>query len=187
VINLPTQCDYDDDDFNISKDVLSRWMRHLYKVLDHFWNRWQREYLLSLRDCHRYSKGTSVLKEFCVGDVVVLYDDSSRRGFWKLAKVEMLIRGVDGQVRGAVVRVPSREGRTTTLRRPVNQLYPLEISSEDVDTREEAPNTASLIEPPATLVDTVPTEPKACRPRRAAANLARDWMQAVLNADDDEQ
>jgi len=105
---------------------------------------------------------------------VVLYDDSSRRGFWKLAKVEMLIRGADGQVRGAVVRIPSREGTTTTLRHPVNQFYLLEIScSEDLDAREEAHNTASLVEPPATSVDTVPTEPKTCRPRRAAADLAK--------------
>jgi len=93
-------------------------MEHFHKVLDHFWKRWQREYRLSLRDCHRYSKGGNVKKELCPGDIVVLYDNS-RRGFWKLAKVDTLIMGVDVQVRGAVVCVPIREGRTSTLRLPV--------------------------------------------------------------------
>ena len=137
---------------------------------------------MSLRDCHRYGKGGDVKEELCPGDVVVLYDDSSRRGFWKLDKVETLIKGVDGQVRGAVVRIPSREGKTTTLRHPVNQLYPLEIScTENLDGRNEAPKVVSSIEPPAMPVDTVSTEPTICRPRRAAAQLARDWMQAMLH------
>ena len=58
----------------------------------------------------------------------------------KLAKVEAMIRGAYGQVMGAIVH------RTTTLRHPVNRLYLLEIScSEDLDAREEAPNTAHEI------------------------------------------
>jgi len=70
--------------------------------------------------------------------VVVLYDDSSQNGFWKLAKVEAFIQGVDKQVRGAVICIPTREGRTFPLRRPVNQLCPLEINfteeSQDIRT-----------------------------------------------------
>ena len=77
---------------------------------------------MSLRDCHRYNKGGNVKKELCPGDVIVLYDDSSQREFWKMVKVKTLIRGVDEQVRGAVVR-------TSTLRLPVNRLiqYSLEV------------------------------------------------------------
>jgi len=170
----------------VTQDVLSRRMEHFHKVLDHFWKRWQREYLLSLRDCHRYSKGGNVKKELCPGDVVVLYDDSSRRGFWKLAKVETLIWGVDEQVSGAVVHVPTREVRTSTLRRPVNQLYPLEINCTEEsqgNSTTESVNSMKPLVTPAITTDTVSTggvEPKSCRPRRAAAQRAIDWVQAVL-------
>ena len=37
-----------------------------------------------------------------VGDMVLVYEDSKPRGFWKLAKVESLVTGTDGLTRGAV-------------------------------------------------------------------------------------
>lgn len=187
VINLPTYHEHDDGDFHLSQDVLNRRMQHFHKVLDHFWRRWQREYLLSLRDCHRYSKGGNVKDKLCPGDMVVLYDESKRRGFWKIAKVEKLIRGADEQVRGAVIRIPSRvTGRTSTLRRPVNQLYPLEIACTEVPETNGNPESDNSTESPVTLDDTVTTEdvePEIRRPRRAAAQRARDWMQAVIRGE----
>lgn len=45
---------------------------------------------------------------------------------WKLARVEDLITGSDGQVRGACIRVGSADNQSTLLRRPVHLLYPLE-------------------------------------------------------------
>ena len=57
---------------------------------------------------------------------MVMHDDSSRRGFWRLARVEKLVEGVYGQVRGAVIHFSSRgEKRTAMLRHPVTHLYPL--------------------------------------------------------------
>ena len=42
-----------DDDIQITIPELSRHMRHLNSVLNHFWKRWKREYLLELRESHR--------------------------------------------------------------------------------------------------------------------------------------
>ena len=79
----------DDEDFNISQDGLRRRLQYFHTVLDHFWKRWRREYLLSLRDCHQYSKGNDVKRKLAVGDVVVLYKEGTRRGFWKLANSKL--------------------------------------------------------------------------------------------------
>jgi len=57
---------------------------------------------------------------------VLLHDERNLRGFWKLARIEELLKGPDRHVRGAVIRVSSRSS-STILRRPLSQLYPLEI------------------------------------------------------------
>jgi len=85
---------------------LTNRMKHL-KTLDHFWKRWRLEYLLELRDNHRYRQGTgSVNREtVVVGDIVLVHSDDHLRGLRCLTKVEDLLRGADSHVRGAVVRV----------------------------------------------------------------------------------
>ena len=102
-------------------------MKHLYIILSHFWKRWRREYLSELRDAHRSSsKGHTGDRSPNVGDIVVVHDDNHPRLMWKLGKVEGLLEGHDGIVRGALVRVHSRTG-SVVLKRPVQLLYPLEI------------------------------------------------------------
>ena len=46
------------------------------------------------------------------------YDDGHPRGLWRLRKIESLVCGVDGVVRGVHVRVMSKKGFLTTL--PLN-------------------------------------------------------------------
>lgn len=45
--------DPDDEDVNLTHDYLTRRMKYLNVVLNHFWKRWQMEYLLELRESHR--------------------------------------------------------------------------------------------------------------------------------------
>ena len=114
---------------------------------------------------------------------MLMYDDSHQRGFWRLARVQKLMTGVDGQVRGAVIRVQSKgEKGTTTLRRPVTHLYPLETSreiEESVNGTTETVNSVEATATPETQVDD--SQPQSRGPRREAAKRAREWMQAVLN------
>lgn len=108
-------------------------MSHLSRTLQHFWNRWKKEYLLELREFHRArEKGGNpyIVNE---GDIVTIYDEGHPRGLWRLGKVESLVRGADGVVRGVHVRVMSRKGHPKTLRRPLQHIYPLEVRCEPTD------------------------------------------------------
>ena len=49
--------------------------------------------------CCTYSARKNYLKHINVGDIVVLKNDTSKRVFWKLAKVEELLLSKDGKIR----------------------------------------------------------------------------------------
>ena len=121
--------DAEDQEFNASKAILTRRMKVLNCLMDHFWKRWKYEYLLELRNHHRSKmrkKGRQIIAE---GDVVILHDDQERRRFWKLGLVVETIPGKNGEVRGAVVKVCPKGGKCKLMRRSVQHLYPLEVSS----------------------------------------------------------
>ena len=128
LLSLPENFSYceplDDEDFEVERTQVAKRVKHLNNVLNHFWRRWRQEYLTELRECHRYSQGKESAPTIQTGDVVLLYDDSLPRSF---CRVERLITGQDGSTHGAVLKVPTRSGGTTTLRRPVQLLYPLEL------------------------------------------------------------
>ena len=97
-------------------------------LLHHFWHRWRMEYLTELRQSSgkTSNKGT-IIKE---GDLVILKEDKVPRNSWKLGRVKDLHVGKDGQARGATVTL-LREGKETYhLQRPIQLLYPLEVSSD---------------------------------------------------------
>ena len=94
--------------------------RFLGRLREHFWSRWRREYLADLRQYHKGKKRTSDVA-VDLGDVVLVFDERVKRGFWKVAVVERLIKGKDGVVRGAMVKMVEN-GRTKVLNRPVQKL-----------------------------------------------------------------
>ena len=125
ILNVPDRFCVDsesDKDGQMTPAQLSRRMRHLNRVLNQFWRRWKEEYLLELQNVHHCNERNSNATLISVGDIVVVHDDKPR-GFWKLTRVEEVITGKDGRVRGAVVKVNS-----TVLRCPLQRLYPLEVS-----------------------------------------------------------
>ena len=97
--------------------------KHVAKMVDHFWSRWQKEYLTSLQErCPKNIGRNSgnVSKD----DVVIVYDEKLPRHLWRLARIMELVKGNDGVVRGAKVKL----GKTgTIIGRPLNKLFPLEI------------------------------------------------------------
>lgn len=131
VLSLPDSTLYHGvhEDAEFTPEALSRRMDHLNTTLNHFWKRWKTEYLLELRESHRHGKGVdSKGSSLSENEVVLMHSDSKLWGFWKLAKIYRLIEGHDGLVRGAIVRVPTKEGKTTLLRCPMKCLYPLECN-----------------------------------------------------------
>ena len=60
--------------------------------------------MTNLREFHR-NKVSDDAKPVQVGDVVTVYEDNKKRGEWKMAVVESLMKGKDEVVRGANIRV----------------------------------------------------------------------------------
>ena len=80
-----------EEEFGENSATYTRRHKYQTKKLQHFWKRWQREYLTALRESHENKtagKGISP-KE---GDVVV-HEDGVKRGLWKMGVVEGLICG----------------------------------------------------------------------------------------------
>ena len=114
-----------EEEFGENSATYTRRHKYLTKKLQHFWKRWQWEYLTTLRESHENKtagKGRSPMQ----GDVVVVHEDGVKRGLWKMGVVEGLIRGRDKEVRGAHVRVITN-GRDVHITRPVQKLYPIEV------------------------------------------------------------
>lgn len=112
LLNLPdglTCLEDDDPDFELTTESMQARVRYFSSVLNHFWRRWSREYLLELRESHR-GRATKDRPHIKVGDVVLLEDPDKRRGFWRLACVEKLLAGKDDKVRGAEIRVSTPTG-----------------------------------------------------------------------------
>lgn len=117
ILNLPDNRYFEegDEDFKVSDEVLQRRAKYLSSVLNHFWKRWSKEYLLELRDTNRQKHSVSSSLTKRVGDIVLVHDQDHPRGLWKMAKIHGLITGKDGVTRGAILKVANKGGRVTTL------------------------------------------------------------------------
>ena len=104
----------------ITKENLVKRFRLRETLLNHFWKRWRKEYILQLRSAHYTDQKKS--SEFKVNDIVLIHDEQLPRAFWKLGKVTETFLGRDGKVRACEVKTTN-----FTLRRPIQLLYNLEI------------------------------------------------------------
>ena len=69
VLNLPDIPDRSLADNSNSHSLFSRRMKHIAKLLQHYWKRWRHEYLRGLREYHRNSVSRKVGENFIsVGD-----------------------------------------------------------------------------------------------------------------------
>ena len=134
----------------VSEAQCSARFKYLSTRLSHFWNRWRREYLANLREFHRCNTRNQD-RTVEVGDVVVVFEEEKKRGKWKTGVVESLVKGKDGVVRGARVRIVTK-GKPIHLSRPVQKLYPLEIRSKG----ERLPRADSSVQADENPTRTVP-------------------------------
>ena len=168
---------------NNSRVNLTKRATYLQTVLKNFWSRWKHEYLLELRESHR-RKHKGIGNEVTVGDVVIIHDDTPR-GLWRLGVIEEKIVGKDNNARGAIVRVKAGRGPSAFLRRPVQKLYPLEASQEEIpniDSTNDEVN-ESLQEESTCIIEQEDNRSRnsiADRPKRRAATEARDVIVASL-------
>lgn len=136
----------------VQKNISKRW-KHIQRVRENMKKRFKREYLGFLR-----SSVTRREDKVKVGDIVLIGSDNTKRISWPLGKVMETIPGKDGVTR--LVKLKTAKGE---LLRPVQRLYPLEISTaqlaqedDDLEEKEEEPAVCQPVdsEPP---VDCLPT------------------------------
>ena len=140
-------------------------------LLEHFWKRFNKEYLLSIRESHNLAiKGCSsdVISK---GTVVSVQEDNQPRSSWKLGKIEEVYTRNDAKVRGCKVKVIANTGKPIFFNRPINRLYTLEVIES---------NSRSKIE----YSDVKPRKNVRVRPIRNAA-LNADLIRRPRDEEDD--
>ena len=179
ILSLPDDLSYledGDEEFTVNDETLQR----RDNVINHFWKRWNKEYLLELCNAHRYPNANQQFSSAWDGDIVVIQDPNMPRGFWKVARITKLLMGKDGRPRGAILKVSARGDKATTLQRPLQLLYPLEIhcsaSEDDKASNDEQP-----------IVSEDDDELEVRKSRRAASLRAqehfKDWSAQLLEDD----
>jgi hypothetical protein len=126
ILTAPTQVGFAGEE---GKNELLKRDKYLKITLEHFWKRWQSEYLTQLREHHKPGKKHGL--EVQVGDVVLIEEDNVKRLNWPIAVIESLLRGNDGNVRAATVRMLNKAGKIATTRRAVQRLYPVEVKDTE--------------------------------------------------------
>ena len=107
-----------------SKEINSRRRWRQSQVLaDQFWRRWKREYVPTLASRQKWLRQTRNIQE---GDVVLMVESDSPRGFWPLARVVKPFQGTDGVVRS----VELRSAGGGTYHRPVSKVCLLEEAND---------------------------------------------------------
>ena len=136
--------------------------RYLKRCNDALRSCWTSKYLRGLRQRHQLKHKNGHL-HVARGEVVIIKSEEKKRGQWKLDIIEELITGQDGVVRGAKLRAGK-----SILKRPVQLLYPLELSSERPPRRPG-----------------VEFDPRAepFRPRRSVAAVARARIQDIAQGE----
>ncbi|KAI1723779.1 pao retrotransposon peptidase domain-containing protein [Ditylenchus destructor] len=100
-----------------------------------FWERWSDEYLQMLRERSQWTHRAPRLENSTspkVGEVVLLHDNLRPKNLWKMGRIAEVFETPNG-IRTAKVFM----GKDSTLTRPVNKLYSLEVS--DYSVREVEP------------------------------------------------
>ncbi|XP_018364037.1 PREDICTED: uncharacterized protein LOC108761807 [Trachymyrmex cornetzi] len=82
---------------------LTRW-KHIQKICQHFWQRWQKEYLHQLQTRTRWQKGNDQVEK---GDLVLLIEDNMPPLQWRLGRIEEMQQGKDGIIRVVTIRTAS--------------------------------------------------------------------------------
>ena len=95
---------------------------------------WGKCYLAELREHHMYQNKRNTRSDdklFNVNDVVLVKGDIlTPRNSWRIVRVDSLVVGRDGNVRGGVLSAVSKNGKRTKLTRPkLQKLIPLEVNS----------------------------------------------------------
>lgn len=115
------------ENFSLTRETLLKHWQRQTKTLEHFWARFSREYLQTLRDRSRWEHpGKGLRRTPRVGEVVLVEEPMKPRNLWKVARIEELETRA-----GAVRNVALRAETGRVIHRPVNKIYPLEVEDDE--------------------------------------------------------
>ena len=131
ILNPIEEEEYESDlDFsNNAEQALSR-KHQLKQVLQSFWKRWRKDYLLDLRLTHVGKKNKE--SNIKVNDIVTVLDENQKANKWQLGKIEKLIASKDRIIRGAEVKVAEQNKKPTVVIRPPQKLFPLKMKENEI-------------------------------------------------------
>ena len=125
ILSLPNIADGECADEVVSQELLTKRMKYVNSVLQQYWHRWSKAYVVNLREFH---KSNNKQNQMIVipGEVVLVHDEKTPRQRWKIGRIIETQTSANGGVKVAVV---NKKGRLYYLNRPVQRIYPLEIDS----------------------------------------------------------
>lgn len=109
--------------FNKDAQYVNRRWRQIQYLADIFWKRWCKEYLMQLQERQRW---TTPKRNFHVGDVVLIVDDTAPRNSWPLGRIVETFPDQKGLVRQVKVKT-----KTNELCRPVTKLCLLQEAEDN--------------------------------------------------------
>ncbi|XP_071044571.1 uncharacterized protein [Parasteatoda tepidariorum] len=101
---------YKPNDLIVNRDSLTKMYKYQQTLLDHFWNRWRKEYLLHLRSAYT-SSPPGKITSFKVNDIVLINDDRYPRNIWMLGRILEVYQGRDGNIRSLLIKTPKGDIR----------------------------------------------------------------------------
>ena len=153
---------YPIEDTEENTDELTAMNKRLVNAKQHAWQRWKKEYVHALMEVHRSRTTGGRVPE--VIDILLIIGDSKNRGEWKKGRVERLVKGKDGVVRGVVLLHNGKR-----IERPLQLVCPWEIKA--IERRKERVERKDI--------------PKISREKRQAAKKADQRIRAQLSDEDD--
>ena len=114
----------DNDEYRHEDISNSKRCAYINQVVDHYWKRWSKDYLTTLRNYELSIKRN--MSKPNVNDIVIIHQDKVPRYKWRLGRILELCPGRDGNVRSVKLVVG---GTRNIVKRPVNALLPIETSN----------------------------------------------------------
>ena len=141
------------------KDIYGNDVREIYTKLQdvksYFIKKFESEYIVALQERAFYNnKKFDNSERLVINDIVLVKEENVPRMSWRKGRIVRLIKGSDGRVRGAELKVQQHNSdKIISLQRPLQYLIPFEIvdqkNNENTENTnsEQTDNTESLATP----------------------------------------
>lgn len=112
-----------------------KYHQRLQRMVQHFWERWSKEYLQQLQSRSKWNHPHENLQ---VGEVVIIMENNLPPTAWRLGRIAATQPGQDGLVRSVTLDVMMPNGGKHQISRPIQKLCRLlDYSSEPLVQRRE--------------------------------------------------